>query len=72
MLNITTLCLGLPGSRKSLWLFGAKEEHGSGRMFSRKAETESNALCSDVVEMRRVELLSEKSSDSSAPGAVCD
>ena len=38
----------LPRSPKSRWLFGEKEEQGSGRMFSRKAETESNALCSDV------------------------
>ena len=26
--------LGLPGSPKSRWLFGEKEEQGSGRMFS--------------------------------------
>ncbi len=39
--------------------------------FRHKAETESNALCSDVVEPRRVELLSEKASDSGTPGAVC-
>ncbi len=38
--------------------------------FRRKAETESNALCSDVVEARRIELLSENSSTEISPSAV--
>jgi len=45
-------------------------------LFRRKTDLTEKTACFDkpffLVEMRRVELLSEKSSDSSAPGAVCD
>ena len=62
----------LPGSPKSRWLFGEKEEQGSGLRFCHKAKTESNALCSDVVEARRIELLSENVSGSGSPSAAYD
>ena len=47
--------LGSPG--KAVGFFGVKEEQGGGFTNSRLADLFSSRLCSDVVEMRRIELL---------------
>ena len=47
--------LGSPG--KAVGFFGEKEEQGGGFTNSRLADLLSSRLCSDVVEMRRIELL---------------
>ena len=56
-LSYKPTALSSDGVPEKLWLFGAKEEQGSVRSFSPTAETKLSVLCSDVVEMRRVELL---------------
>ena len=47
--------LGSPG--KAVGFFGEKEEQGGGFTNSRIADLFFSRLCSDVVEMRRIELL---------------
>ena len=60
------------GPRKAVGFLGKRKSKGVDGCFCHKAKTESNALCSDVVEMRRIELLSENVSGSGSPSAAYD
>ena len=59
----------LSGSPKSKCFLGKRKSKGVDGCFRYKAETELNVLCSDVVEARGIEPLSENPSSQLSPSA---
>ena len=61
----------LPLPRKAVCFLGKRKSKEADGCFRLSAKTKSNVLCSDVVEMRRIELLSENLFAKGSPSAVC-